>query len=71
MIDAMSILQAERDLMCSAEKAIRNALAQESPGLAMSLILDAYSRLPSTAEKHAFVAVLASRVSIANVPKCA
>ena len=64
MITDMSELQTERDLMQSAEAKIRNALDVESPGRAASEITDAFSRLQSSAERHAFVAVLASRVAI-------
>ena len=58
--------QDERELMRSAEAKIRDALRQLSPGLAASEIVEAYLLTQSTAEKVAFVAVLANRYAVSR-----
>lgn len=60
----MANLQIGRDLMATAERQIRDALSNTNSGDGASRILSAYQILASEAEKDAFVAVLASRVSI-------
>lgn len=67
MMTAIKVLQTERDLMCLAEAKIRSALANESPGLATSGILQDYASLSSDAERAAFVAILASRLAIRTI----
>jgi hypothetical protein len=64
MTDDMYNLQYGRQYMQSAEEKIRSALAQESPGQAAAQIVGDYLRVASSAEKLAFVAVLASRLAV-------
>lgn len=61
----MADLQIGRDLMAAAEKQIRDALSHGSDGAAR--ILSAYQHLSGDAERDAFVAVLATRVTVSHL----
>jgi hypothetical protein len=67
MMTDINKLQNERQLMRQAETKIRDALANESPGVATSDILQDYTNLTTEAEKVAFVSVLATRLAIKHV----
>jgi hypothetical protein len=60
----MRDLQVGRDLMGFAERAIREALADKSPGQGAAQLVQAYTMLSSDTERLAFVSVLATRVAI-------
>lgn len=64
MITDINSLRNERELMRAAEKKIGQALELGSPGQVTSEIVTDFANLSSDAQRVAFVAVLATRLSI-------
>lgn len=56
----------ERDLMADAERKIRAAIEDHSPGRAATEIFAAYAQLGKSEERNAFVSVLASRLAVSE-----
>jgi hypothetical protein len=68
MTVAMDDLRTYRAKMSWQDKVIRRCLAKEIPGEAAAELLREFQLLNDPAEKEAFVAVLATIVSIRNYP---